>query len=781
MFRVTARTLLELGSELISSDIIAFYELIKNGFDAKTTTGVEIHFNVVLRRNDYLTLCAHAKKTTVKLSDLKAEALEKLNKDSELDQLTRAQTDIESVTRKEDFLSTIETVYRSSTIVISDTGSGMSIDELNECFLVIGTASRKRVVDLALKSNAQESPYLGEKGIGRLSAMRLGNRLRVETARANDTHFNELEIDWSQFSNLDLMLDDVQISPTRGKAKPTPKWSGTKMIISNLSEDWTAARLEQLAKRDFARLTDPFLDEKTRPRVALFWNGTRIAIRSMNRGLLEHAHARVTGSYTVDKGVPQLQYTLEAIDLGFAHPKEEERVTVTAPDLEGLLTGDSGVIPDSALIDVGPFSFEAHWFNRRRLTGIDGLGKKETVRQLQEKWSGILLFRDTFRVFPYGEEDDDWLSLDRKALSRSGYILNKTQFVGRVSISRTQNPQLVDQTNREGLRVTPEQQVLLEVMKTVIQGGLFGFLKDLEKRYKHQSTDLSDALTEVNQLKGRAQGALRKLKSLAPVEGREAVEDLEQTLFEFSEFADRARKRITEVEQESRQMIEMAGVGLMVEVVAHELARASENALENLEALRGKNVPDEVRKKLESLRAQMKSLSKRVRILDPMSVTGRQRSESFSLGDLVKQTLEAHEGQFKRHGIRLELNLPEEPVQVTAVKGMIVQVLENLISNSKYWLKMRQNRNKGIIPTIRIAVQSGPPTMLYEDNGQGIAPDNREKVFKAFFSLKEKTKRRGLGLFIARECAEACGGSLLLDDRLDPDTKRLHRFILELP
>lgn len=50
-FTITARTVLELGSELISSDIIAFYELIKNAFDAATTDGVEISFEVVLRRN----------------------------------------------------------------------------------------------------------------------------------------------------------------------------------------------------------------------------------------------------------------------------------------------------------------------------------------------------------------------------------------------------------------------------------------------------------------------------------------------------------------------------------------------------------------------------------------------------------------------------------------------------------------------------------------------------------------------------------------------------------
>ena len=48
MFTVTARTVLELGAELISSDVIAFYELIKNGFDAGSKNGVAIRFETLL-------------------------------------------------------------------------------------------------------------------------------------------------------------------------------------------------------------------------------------------------------------------------------------------------------------------------------------------------------------------------------------------------------------------------------------------------------------------------------------------------------------------------------------------------------------------------------------------------------------------------------------------------------------------------------------------------------------------------------------------------------------
>ena len=79
MFRISARTVLELGSELISSDVIAFYELIKNGFDARTKTGVDIRFDIVLRKNDYLTMRGRIVEGGSTLPDLKEQILECIN------------------------------------------------------------------------------------------------------------------------------------------------------------------------------------------------------------------------------------------------------------------------------------------------------------------------------------------------------------------------------------------------------------------------------------------------------------------------------------------------------------------------------------------------------------------------------------------------------------------------------------------------------------------------------------------------------------------------------
>lgn len=822
MFRITARTVLELGAELISSDIIAFYELIKNGFDAQARANpqtmrgrsVDVAFDIVLPRHPFLkfrervdgeihraALDAKQLETdegeaAVPSSDDEAaidksafhESLEGLRNEIKDALLSNASEPARAgYTAAIDDAATIEELRRSldqaqatfNTVTVSDRGSGMSTEDLSGAFLVIGTPSRKRAVEAALGTGATASPYLGEKGIGRLSAMRLGDRLRVETATASDTNMNTLEIDWRAFADMDAMLDQIPLSPEVGGAKPDPGWSGTDIIISDLLEQWTETRVRTMCEKNFAKLTDPSDDPARRPRIVITWNGERLGIPFMPKRLTDAAHAKVTGQYRIEKGEPLLVCTLEASDLGFEHPPVTETVVLAPVDLQGMLVGKDGEIEDEALVRLGAFSFEVYWYNRRRLSRSDTTGETKSLRDLQEEWGGIRLYRDGFRVFPYGEEDDDWLELDRTALRRRGYLMNKTQFVGRAMISRAENQRLVDQTNREGLRATPEQQAFLLIMREGVQGLLGNFMAGIERDYKAKQIDLSEAKGHVEELKGRAQNSIRKLRRMARDEDTEAVADVEQILLELSDFAERARLRIEQVEKEGRQMVDMAGVGLMVEVVAHELARSSENALKSLERLQGAQVPEGVRGHLNTLRAEMKSLNKRIRVLDPLSVSGRQRREVFSLDDLIKETIEAHQAQFERHKIEPVVNL--RPLRVRAVKGMVVQILENLISNSIYWLDMKRERQQSFRPRIEITLESGPPTIMYEDNGRGIAPENAEKVFRPFFSLKDVTRRRGLGLFIAREAANYHGGSLRLDERKDPETNRLHRFVLELP
>ena len=775
-FKITARTVLELGSELISSDIIAFYELIKNGFDAGTRNGVEIRFDIGLSLREYRQLTRMTRMSNVTLDRAVERTRDALNPDA-LSIYEAACERLDGLRRIDQLKQALDEIYALNMVTVVDTGHGMSKADLESIFLVIGTASRKKKIDAAIANHETRSPYFGEKGIGRLSAMRLGNKLSVRTSRAGDAHWNCLDIDWTAFGDLDAMLDEIHVAPKRGEIKLEREQAGTQIMISDLASDWTRQRLEELARNEFSLMSVPVAGERKRKRVALFWNGERIAIPMLDENLLSHAHAAVKGEYTTGEAGPRLYCQFDIINLGFDHPHEKEILDLGKDELISTVIGKDSGLDITALDTVGSFSFEAYWFNRRRLSGIDSIGDRATVRKLHARWTGIRLYRDGFRVYPYGAEEDDWLSLDRTALMSRGYTLNKIQFIGRVNISRMANPELIDQTNREGLRETPEQSVLLESLRYVVQHHLRQSMHRVETQYKEKRVDMTGAKDEVKSLERRATTAIKALRRATSKEERETVNDLQQILFEFSEFASRARARIEEVESDARRMIDMAGVGLLVEVVAHELARVSEHALNNLNVLQRKSVPEDVRNRLESLRSSMKSISKRLRVLDPLSVSGRQRAEIFDLQELLVDTFAAHEAQFERHGISLKLALPDSAVRSRLVKGMVVQILENLISNSVYWMGLEKLKNPTFTPTLEVSLEIDPVTIYFEDNGPGIAPEYAERIFDLFFSLKEKNRRRGMGLYIARDCAEFNGGSLYLDLEKKNAIGKLNRFV----
>jgi signal transduction histidine kinase len=468
-------------------------------------------------------------------------------------------------------------------------------------------------------------------------------------------------------------------------------------------------------------------------------------------------------------------------DLGHGNTPEERRILLERIDLNSLTKDAEIEVPVSALQTVGPFSFELHWFNRRLLRRVDSIGERKQVLALQAQWSGIMLFRDGYRVFPYGDDDDDWLGLDRRALASGGYKLNKAQFIGRVAISRAENPNLIDQTNREGLKECDEKFVLVELLRFVVQERLRLFMKEVDDKVQRIDLDLSQSEKLVQDLRARAQLSLRELEKRHKEE-RPQLRDILAVIDEMSSYFSTAKERAEQVEDERDRMIQLAGVGLMLEIVAHELARSTEHTLRIIEEADSQQLPKEVAALFSTLQDEMKSMNKRLRILDPLSVSARQRKETFDMVALVREIVAGHKGHFRRHHVEIKiLTDGRKEIYVTAVRGMFVQILENLIQNSVYWMDLRRGDEDDYHPIIEIRIGEPPILMEYTDNGPGIQPSLRDEVFKAFFSTKGKTRRQGLGLYIARDCADHNSGQLYLSDDNRIHKGRLNTFILELP
>ena len=147
--------------------------------------------------------------------------------------------------------------------------------------------------------------------------------------------------------------------------------------------------------------------------------------------------------------------------------------------------------------------------------------------------------------------------------------------------------------------------------------------------------------------------------------------------------------------------------------------------------------------------------------------------EEVRVNEVVQEVVRlrgvAHEGR----GIATVLDLaPELPV-LSAVRGQLVQVLVNLITNAEDAVEGREQRE------IRIATSSvaGRCVIRVEDTGPGIAEEHRSKLFEPFFTTKAPGKGTGLGLPLAFTIVERHGGLLKAENVVGSGA----RFTIELP
>ncbi len=774
-FKISARTILHLGAELISSDGIALYELIKNAYDADSpNVTIDIYVRIPYRTQKEL---QQKLLTDPDLSELDRIQNVEACKDQAQKHLDAtvpgANLWIDQINACKDAAGLLEVVERMNEIKISDTGTGMSLADLDDAFLTVGTPHKLTEPRITVSKGRQ---VLGEKGIGRLSAMRLGNSMRVVTSKGGEGSWNVLEIDWDAFTrDLDAALADIPVSPTPGPKKEDATLSGTTITITSLAHSWRQEQATDIARQEFAKLNDPFEPQNRFP-IRFRFNQGLVLIPDLPRTLLDYAHARVSGSFSKSES---LGYVLTG---EMTYKGRVKTFSLAREDLLSL----SDVLDYSLLEEVGPFSFEFYWYNRRILTAIDGLGMLKQVRETLADWAGgLMLYRDGFRVMPYGGPDDDWLSLDRRALARGGYKLNRTQLVGRAKITSEGNPALVDQANREGLRDCDEKKAFVSMLRYVVSEALWLFLNqtDKEEVRAREPVDLSDIDARLEQ---QEQDIVRNLddliRSVPEVKKhREVLDAIRHGLESVREIMSGVRRLTEEYEQGRSELVNLAGVGLTVEILAHEINRATEHALQTLSNVPTSQLSAAAGRTVETLASQLKTLQKRLRILDPLSTAGRNRKEQFDAVELVRDVLTSHSEHFQRE--RIEVSLRVHPdgarLHLRAVKGMIVQILENLISNSSYWLRQRRRLNPDHRSEIVVEIDASTREIRFTDNGPGIAVTDQGDVFQAFFTTKPAGQGKGLGLFISREIAKYHGAELNLDhDSLEDG--RINTFVLGL-
>lgn len=778
-FSVAARTLIHLGAELITSDEVALNELIKNAFDAESGR-VQIRFRIGMDQAvlDRLLATARANEDTSWLPGFAHDVVTALQAGGETvgGDAVRAAELIAAVQTVTDWPQLVSILERVNAIVVSDRGSGMDAQALEKVFLQIGTPSRVE----AATSVQLHRTLLGNKGIGRLAMMRLGDRANV-TSWANPAAAHQIAFDWRAFETTNLTLDAIPIqivaaSPSHDGA------TGTVIEITALRSGWTKVRVEEQFVGNFLRrLQNPFEDmtQQALFPIDVYYNtGERIPIEGMKGVLSEHAQADLELVFdpdVADGADPVVTTTLtdhlRGIDPQVVVRTRDEvahKVMASAQDLKAI----------------GPFTARLRWFNRdtlRTQTALHGTTKE--ARAELDLWSGgVAIYRDGFRVGFSGQSSgEDWLAIDSSALKRGGFAVNRIQTVGALEISRVDNPNLIDRSNREGLIDSRPTQIVRSI--------LFDFaIEELRRHITHEGTEEKRSqLEEVaksapetirNSLKHIEQG-MAEIRAKAPVEIRKTVQSINNQLHfikaETKRFEDAARQ----VGERREDILELAGVGTVMSGVLHELTRTTGHTRLLMQKL-AKDESPATRALLEKLDNEIKAINTRLRQLDPLSPSGRHRKEEFDLAALLQTILHGYEARFERHEIHPFLSIAgQEELSsfiINMVRGFVSLAVENLVTNSVYWLQ-RGLKAGAIQREIHLEIDPVSRTLSIWDNGPGIASADKQRVFTPGFTLRPRGQ--GLGLFLAAEVATYHKAQLVLDS---PDEDGRYRaFVLQLP
>lgn len=681
-FRPRARLIRTIGAELISSEIVAVLELVRNSYDADARR-VRIRFGS---------------------PHLPEEAC----------------------------------------LEILDDGHGMSQDVLLGPWLE--PATDFKISGGSAPHGGERSPRgrrrLGSKGVGRFAAQRLGRQLTVRTSNGQQPTVLEADFDWDHLDRGDRYLDQLTV-PWREVRSRSGRWHGTSLAIGSLRDRWVPARFDRL-RLALSRLLGPGL--------------------GANPFAIELA---------IDGSVEQVRPAIDQLPPMYAirgHVSAAGRAGITYCDIFGIEEHwERSVLWPSAGQTCGAFEFRINaWDLDREALGFFleknalGLGPRDFRRTIRDH-SGVSLYRDGFRMLPYGEPDNDWLRLDRRRVNNPTLRLSNNQILGWVQISADGNPSLQDQTNREGLvsndAYTHLQHVLLELL-SYFEARRFASRRSAPFSSGSRATSLpvsSSSLERVDAL-------------LKPMVGRRGLgpSDVESLREAFSAQQDASADAL-------RRYAGLAATGQLAAAVFARILQPlrqvqTELTLIGSEVAAGDPLPetrDDITAAVQRASRRLQDIQRVVDRLDPLARPRKgRRLVPLDLEACVSDVVAVFSDELGQREIDIQVVPISQPVAYGDI-SVVEQVLAILLDNAMFWLM------KGSPPrTLR--VETGEEGFVVENSGPPIAAEHRSLVFEPHFTTREDAS--GMGLTLARDLLRTIGGEIELLKR-----RKVVAFRVRLP
>jgi len=343
-------------------------------------------------------------------------------------------------------------------IVIEDDGHGMSLEVIQDHWMQPATTE---------KVERQKSPggrrLLGSKGIGRFATARLGRFLELATtAKPSDSRRLRTtrlpDIDWDEFDQT-RYLADVSVNYENFNARKGK--TGTKLIVTDLRDRWTKDSLHGLLT-ELRRLISP-LDSQENAEFKIYLDLSACTEKSAGFDGSNLVNGQFSDTSDGDlhrvRPIPLLSacdYEVEGVFdvFGKFHgemtvhrgAQEPRMVEANYPLRHEELEQECGEVQVRLFI----FDREGEALEQTmRKAGLE-VGRRESIRILNEV-CGVAIYRNSFRIRPYGDNDQDWLTLDSRRVQNPTLRIGSNQIVGLITIQDESESNLEERSSREGL------------------------------------------------------------------------------------------------------------------------------------------------------------------------------------------------------------------------------------------------------------------------------------------------------------------------------------------
>lgn len=648
------------------------------------------------------------------------------------------------------------------TIIVKDNGTGMDFENLKNGFLRISTADK---VDNPT-SERYLRPRAGRKGIGRFATQRIGDQLTIITTRQDMDYALQVTIDWREYkpkTDLENILFPInKIEKTQAE--------GTELIIGSVRDAWTEASIKRVHRYVMELFQPDYLGhsnttaqtENTFETIFNRWDGYQyVAIDRGQDDFFSKALAVIEGAVGED-------------NTGIVQVRSESLLMNDEMQMEGKFSWLKNV------------RFKAYYFIYGRpeyySNGISSTTLK-TINKVAATASGIRLYRNGFRVLPYGEPSNDWLNMNSRWAGGSGVNIpfGTHNLFGYVELVDQEGLLFDETSSREGLI---ENEAFFQLQDFLYKAFMMArnrisSSQELQRLKENRGiTDPTEPQPEVQE------NMLAKLivineyvQSRVEVVGSEGARQQQQVL----EYLISIGRALGEMEM----LRVLAGLGLSIGAFSHEMEQFKPSLMGDLMHILRNDLPlpeiaDSLNRHLETMFAYTKFFNITV---------SENLNSSVGAVDII-EILDRFHTTIENDLSRQQIDYDFQPRAFTLMAGPmheaeLISVLLNLYTNARK--AIIKNNEAGRI-LITAGIEDRNLWLCFQDNGIGVPEENKERIFDAFFTTstpasfqsdgKTSLTGTGLGLKIVKDILLTRGGKIALDT---PDIGYKTNFKITLP